>query len=181
MQKNAILIKIKEFFIKFYSGNKKMFFTVIALVLILVVSLLSMFSSKKKQNMSSEKGTSSTVSYDSYASEIENKIESMLCGLKSVSEVQAFVMLETSPIKNYLTETEKQTSDSSGESVKETVVFEKDGSVQKPVETFVAMPKITGVLIVVNKIDASTKVAITNALAVVLNVSESSISILQEK
>ncbi len=181
MKKVTIFTKTKEYFVNLYSKNKKMFFAVIAVVVLILVSVPSMFFVKDKQVKETESDKKTTISYDSYASGLETKIEALLNNLNSISNVEAFVMLESSPIKHYLMELEKSQNSASGEVIKETIVFEKDGSSTKPVETYVEMPKIAGVLIVVNKIDASTKLAIINSLSVVLNVDSSCISILQEK
>ena len=63
----------------------------------------------------------------------------------------------------------------------ETVVFEKNGSSSNPIVVATIAPKISGVLIVVNKIQASTKLSIINSVSIVLNVPESCITILQEQ
>ena len=181
MQKMRFIESFKEKFMSFYAKNKKMFFAIVALLIVLLFSFGTMFFSDKKTTSKLADNRGEYVSYDDYSAKIENKIEQLLSGVKSISKVDVFVMIETTPVKNYLKEIEKQTTESGGEIVKESIVFEKNNSTTLPIETFVTLPKITGVLIVTNKIDASTKLAITNALAVVLNVDESCISILQEK
>ena len=47
-----------------------------------------------------------------------------------------------------------------------TVVFEKNGSISTPVVITTLMPKVKGVLIITNKINASTKISIINSISV---------------
>lgn len=183
MQKFNIIEKIKCFFTKFYKTNKKLFMVVVVLVVMVFCGLISMFSSKSNKSNSAIQN-SSNASVDGYAELIEGKIENILSSLSVVDDVDAFVMLESSVITNYLIEKEQTITtngSSTTESLSETVVLEKDGSSQSPVIVSTTLPKILGVLIYVNKIDSSTKVAIINALSVVLNVDESCISILQDR
>ena len=178
MQKYRVFVKIKEFFVKFYNRNKKLFFCFIALVLICLVGLIASIS--RKNLTDSTKEEMSSVSVDDYTLKVESKIKNILLSLNSVSKAEVFVMVDSSPRAHYLVETEKNKT-GENEIVTETIVFEKNGSSSKPIEVCVTMPKIVGVLIFINKVDSSTKVSITNALAVVLNVDVSCISILQEK
>ena len=103
--------------------------------------------------------------------------------MKSVSKVKVFVMIESSSMSEYLTEKEVVEIENSGgktTTTKTVVVYQKDGSKSSPVQVSVMPPKISGVLIFLNKIDASTKLSITNAIACVLNIDASCISILQD-
>lgn len=173
--------KIKSFFVNFYNKNKKLFFISLSILVVLLVGLFSTFSKSKTKNISESK---SSVSVNDYASSIESKLESILLSINSISKAEVFVMVESTPIKHFVTETETTKTGSEGsstESKKETIVYQKNGSSSSPVEMYSQMPKISGVLVFVNKIDASTKVSIINALSVVLNIDESCISILQER
>ena len=182
MKLSKYFAKIKEFLESAYKKNKKLFFVTIALVFIVVASAWYVFANKSTTSKTT-KISSSGVSVDSYASSVEQKLESKLLNMKNVSSVEVFVMIESTPIKNYLTEQEVvEITNSAGTTTTTTttVVYEKDGSATSPIEVSTQLPKITGVLIFLNKIDASTKLSITNAVACVLNVESSCISILQD-
>lgn len=174
--------KIKEFVLDMRRRNKKLFLLCLALCGIVVVSACMFFlqnKNTKKQQISSL----SKVIVDDYSSGVENKIKALLLGLKSVSKADVFVMVESSPISNYLTEKEVvEVTGSAGSTITTTttVVYQKDGSKTSPIIVSTTPPKIIGVLIVLNKINASTKVSIINAVACVLNIDASCISILQD-
>jgi len=88
-------------------------------------------------------------------------------------------MVDSSEKYIYLTQSENTKSGES-EVVKEEVVYEKNGSSQSPIKVMTEYPKVTGVMIVTNKIDVSTKISIQNAIAGVLNIDSSCIFILQD-
>lgn len=173
--------KIKNFLLDAYSKNKRRFILFSGLCVVFFVCFICVFlvpkNGVKKSNISGE-----IVSIDSYADGLENKIESALLNMKSVSKVEVFVMVESSPVKNFLMETEvvKVGGENGSTTTSSKVVYNKNGSSTSPVEISTTMPKVTGVLIFINKIDASTKLSIINAVSVVLNVDSSCISILQD-
>lgn len=183
MKINAFFKKIKLVFKKLFNSNKKMF---VLSVLLCFVVLLLFFSSLSSTNKTTTKSSSKITNYtvSEYSSFIENKIEEMIFSTGKVNRVSAFVMVESTPEIKYLTETDKTVVE--GESGLKTttsavtVVFQKDGSMTTPVVVATLMPKIKGVMIVLSKIDASTKLSIQKSLSIVLNIDESSISILQE-
>lgn len=174
--------KIKEFILDMRRRNKKLFLLSLALCGIVVASICMFFlqnKNTKKQQLTSL----SKVTIDDYSSGVENKIKALLLELKSVSKVDVFVMVESSPILNYLTEKEVvQVTGSAGSTTTTTttVVYQKDGSKTSPIIVSTTPPKIMGVLIILNKVNASTKVSIINAVACVLNIDASCISILQD-
>ncbi len=183
MKNIEILSKIKQFFIKLYSSNKKLFFAILMVfVLVFCVIGYSVFSGSKTKAKTQNNYLNSSV--DDYAGLIENKIENILLSMSAVNEVEAFVMVDSTPKKNYLIEKEESKTSSDKETIetkKETVVFEKEGSASTAIELSTTLPKISGVLIFLNKVDSSTKVSIVTALSVVLNIDESCISILQDR
>ncbi len=182
MKNMAIFAKIKQFFVKLYSSNKKLFVLLVAMVLVVVLAIPSLFLGTK--NSDKTKTKTESLSVDNYAQSVENKLENMIILLDAVKEVDVFVMVDSSPKKYFLTETEisKTTNgESVSETKKETIVFEKDGSESHPIEQYISMPKITGVLVFLNKIDSSTKVSVISAISVVLNIDQSCISILQDR
>lgn len=174
--------KIKSFICEMYKRNKKLFFLSIGLFVVIVGSGCS-FIFQNKTTKSSSESLNKNASVDSYASSVECKIESILSSMKSVSKVRVFVMVESSSVTKFLTEKEVVEIENSGgktTTTKTVVVYQKDGSKSSPVQVSVTPPKISGVLIFLNKIDASTKLSITNAVACVLNIDASCISILQD-
>lgn len=183
MAKFDFLNKIKDKFKNINVKGKKLIFIAVAAIFVMVAICISALSSNKKTKTEGE--TSTQFSVSSYASSIEKKLESMLINMEQISKVSAFVMVEASPEVEYLTETEESTTtNNSGSSTttKSTKpVFEKNGSVSSAVVVSTKLPKILGVMILVNSITTATKINIISSVSVVLNIDESRISILQER
>ncbi len=180
-----IFNKIKEKKNKFFSSlktNKKLFSVVISiLILVVVLIAMSCFSDSSSSSSSSESETVSSSS--DYATELETKLTSMLLQLDSITSASVLVVVESTPQIQYLTDTEEVTTtngDTSTSTITTTVVYEKNGSVSTPVVVTTLMPKVTGVLIITNKISASTKLSIISSISSVLNIDQSCISLLQE-
>ena len=182
MKKNSIFLGLKDKICDFYKKNKRIFFSVVAcfcVIIILCISVIADFSKDSKEKSANTESLSVT----KYARELEEKLKTLILGLDSVKKVSIFVMVESTPTVTYLTETSERVETKEGNSVSEkttTVVFEKNGSISTPVVITTIMPKVTGVLILTNKINASTRISIKNSISVVLNIDESCISILQE-
>ncbi len=185
MKKIAFFDKIKEKFGKIFNTKKKSIILMIATIVVMSLLAISVFLPKSSKNNSKKESNKTTeISVASYASSIEKKLTDMLLMIDDVKDVSVFVMVDSTPQIQYLTETEETvTKNGTNETTTKstTVVFEKNGSISTPVVVTTIMPKVTGVLIVVNKIDASTKLNITSSISVVLNVESSCISILQER
>lgn len=183
MKNFKFINNVKETIAKLFKTNKKLFILTIILIAIMIVIFISTFFSSSKKTSQSESSLKSQGIND-YAESVENKLSSMLLSLDAISSAKVFVMVDSTPEIKYLTESEEQvTENASGSSTTTkttTVVFEKNGSISTPVAITTIMPKITGVLIVTNKISASTKINIINSVSIVLNIDSSSISILQE-
>lgn len=184
MKNIAFFSKLKEKICVFYKKNKKIFFACVfcfALIIALCFSSISSLSktTKKKSNSSKE-----SMSVTEYATAVEEKLKNLISKLDCISSIDVFVMVEASPTVTYLTEKKESTVTNSAGTTSEittTVVFEKNGSVSTPIVVTTIMPKVTGVLIVTNKINSSTKLSIVNSISMVLNIDESCISILQER
>ncbi len=184
-------MQIKEKFSKFlnkikdsYRNNKKLFFASLAIIFIFIfVGTYILFFSGKKANKNSSKTAS--VSIDNYTQTLENKLSNMLLSVDEIKTVSVLVMVKSSPIINYLTENETNTTtNSSGNSTSSSsskIVFEKKSGTSSPIIVSTTMPEVTGVLIITNKINATTRIAIINAISMVLNVDASCICILQER
>ena len=183
MKKFNFIEKFKNNLKNLFLTNKKLFFTSVFAVVALVCVAVFSFVSDKKTTEVKDKNISE-ISISDYSQKIENKIIDMLSKIDEVKSVSAFVMVDSTPLVKYLTEVEEtQTPSDKGTHVSktETVVFEKNGSSSTPIVVATSAPKISGVLIVVNKIQASTKLSIINSVSIVLNVPESCITILQEQ
>lgn len=183
MKKFMRFSEIKDKICTFYSKNKKMFFACIicfGLIIVLFVSSLTGLAKNKKSKQEKKQ----EVSVTSYATSVEEKLASIISKLDTISNVEVFVMVEATPTITYLTERKETTVTNSAGTTSEistTVVFEKNGSISTPIVVTTIMPKVTGVLIVTNKIDYTTKLSIINSISIVLNVDESRISLLQER
>lgn len=181
MKHFAFLSKLKEK-LKPILKNKKITSILIVLLVILVVFyfIVSNFSFTDKEEKLNRK---TEISVSDYSKSVENKLSEMLLQINELNKVSVMVMVESTPKIEYLTETEEvvETKENNSSSTKSTtIVFEKDGSVSTPIVVTTLMPKITGVLIITNKISVSTKLNITKSISIVLNIDESCISILQE-
>ena len=177
----AKLVNLKNKIKPLFLGKKK---TVLLVIILCVLSIFILFySSKGDKTKSSATKNSESISVEDYSSSIENKLQNMLLKIDEVNSVSVMVAVQANPKIEYLTETEEviETTEKGSSSTKSTtVVFEKNGSVSTPVVVTTIMPKILGVLVVVNNISASTKVSIINSISVVLNIDTACISILQE-
>lgn len=175
---------IKEKFSNFFKSGKKSKFLIIAAALIMTLIVISIFFPSNKSKKASSVNEDSSVLISDYAKSLETKLEDMLLKLDQVESVSVLVILESTVKNEYLmnsNETTSTTADGGSTSTKSSeAVFEKSGSTSKPVIVSTTMPKVVGVLIVVNKIDASTKNSILSSVSTVLNLNLSSISILQE-
>lgn len=176
-------LNYKEKFMLFYKKNKKIFFISISCIICVIFLFISSLGSLNKNKKTSSSVSNSGGSVTAYADSIENKIVSIISKIDEVKNVNVFVMVESTPIYNFLTEKKEHTITNSSGSTTEittTVVFEKNGSSNSPVIVQTIMPKITGVLIITNKINIATKLSIIKSISIVLNIDESCISLLQE-
>lgn len=181
MKNFAIFSKVLNFFRNLIKNKKKSTFLMVVCVCLVVCYFVfaGSFNLKSKE----ENSKISEIKTTDYATSVETKLESMLSKIEEINSISVMVLVESTPKIEYLTESEEtQTTNEKGSSLttSTTVVFEKDGSVSTPVVITTIMPKVSGVLIVVNQISPSTKISIINSISVVLNIEESCISILQE-
>lgn len=184
MDFKGISTNIKNKFCTFYKKDKKIFFAIIICFVIFIGLLFSIFSDIGSKSSKTKTSTSSKTSeVTNYASLVESKLEELILKLDSVKTVSVLVMVDSSPKVTYLTETTEKNEQKENNTISEistTVVFEKNGSVSTPIVVTTINPKITGVLIVTNKISTSTKLSIINSVSIVLNIDETCISLLQE-
>ena len=182
MAKIKFFENFKSKIMELKAKNKKVFFMCMVLFFAIIFLLISIILSSGKKG-TNEKKTTAQISVLEYASSIENKLEDIIIKLDSVKNVSVFVMVDSTPKIEYLTQTSEEIKENeSGKNsvVSKTVVFEKNGSISTPIVVTTIMPKVTGVMIVTNKISASTKLSIISSVSTVLNISQSCISLLQE-
>lgn len=181
MQKNNFFKSLKEKFLGLGKKGKRLLFVAVIVIIIMLAIFFSALFPKSKNNAQSNQNAFSVTDY---AAGIEKKLEQILLATSSVTKVSVFVVVDSTPKVEYLTDTEQTSStNSTGNTTttsSETAVFEKNGSVSTPVVVKTTMPSVLGVLIVTNKISASTKYNIINSVSVVLNIDSGRISILQE-
>lgn len=184
MKNNAVFDKVKKIIGDVFASKKNVKLLTFFLCGVVLLIFLSGFFGGLKNENKKEKRSQKSISVSEYSSQVESKIEEMIFATGKVKNVSAFVMIESSPEIKYLTETKEENSIKNDElttsSKVVSVVFEKNGSVSTPVVVATISPKICGVMIVMSRVDASTKIGIQNALAVVLNIDVSCISILQK-
>lgn len=174
------LSKIKEL----YKTNKKVFFASISIIVIFIfAACYFLFFAGSKKN--TKKKNSQSVTVTNYTDSLEKKIENMLLNIDDIKNVSVLVMVKSSPEIKYLVDEEVTESiNSSGtksSSSSSKVVFDKNSGTNSPIIVSTIYPEISGVLIVTNKIDASTRISIINAISAVLNVDPTCICILQER
>lgn len=183
-------MKLKNIFVNFknkisslYSKNKKLF--VFTCVLIAVV-LLCFFAFPKTSSLTKTKTEQNTKSLNQttdYSERLAGKIEEMLLAIDEVKQANVLVVCESTEIYEYLKNRKETTSGGEDKSttLEEDVAYEKEGSSSTPIIITTKMPKVVGVWVIINTVSASTKLAITNSISSVLNIDETSISILQER
>lgn len=182
MKLKNILSLIKNKFSSLSIKNKKFWiFGIVLAVLIYLCIFVFPGSDKNKKDVSESKTQSNFVS-KKYEDEIEQKLKQMLLSVSEINEASVMVVCDSTEKIEYLKNI-SQTSSGSGDSLSKTtteeVVYEKEGSNSSAIVVSKTMPKIMGVWIVINEVSPSTKLAITNSICSVLNIDESSISILQ--
>lgn len=167
-----------------YHKNKKLFLFTLVLIVVIVFCFVSYPNNGEKENSKSENNAVTHVASVDYASQLEEKVKQMLLAIEEVKSASVMVVCDSSEKIQYLkniTETSSGSGETSSKTTSQEVVYEKNGSISTPIIVSKTMPKVVGVWIVINSISPSTKLAIINSVCSVLNISESSISILQER
>ena len=181
-------MKLKNFFsliknkLSLIGGKNKKIFTLIVILIALVCLCVFVFPSSDKKEQKVEIENQSSFNSESYENEIENKLKQMLLSISEINEANVMVVCDSTESVEYLknrSETTSGSGDNVSKTITEDVVYEKNGSNSSAIIISKTMPKILGVWIVINEVSPSTKLAIINSICSVLNIDESSISILQ--
>lgn len=181
MKIKNLIASLKSKFVLVFGKNKKLWsFVLIGIMLVAVCVFLLPNDSKKEDSQKID--TSFNLASKEYKEALELKLKQILLAVDEVESASVMVVCDESEKYVYLkniTETSSGAGEGSSKTTSEEVVYEKSGSNSAPILVSKVMPKIVGVLIVINSVSPSTKLAITNSVASVLNIDESRISILQ--
>ena len=171
---------INSFFAKFNFSNKlKIVFVSILSLIVLAIFSTSIFSNDN-DNGSTIKNE--IVTATSYSENIETRLENVLSKLSGVSFVEVFIYVTQSEEVVYLTDKDTTKTSTNGDSVKETTVFNKDGSSSSAVVVVTKYPKIEGVLIVAGgAADVKLKLKIIDAVSCILCIAQTNIEVLEGK
>lgn len=182
MKKSNFFVNVKTKFSSLFQKNKKLFILLVVLVCILLFCMIFYPKSAKSESDTDVKSELNTdVSASDYASSIENKIQSMLLSVDEIKKASVMVLCESTIINDYLKDKSETKNADGSTTYSEETAYEKNSSNTSPIIISSKMPKIVGVWVIINEVSPSTKLAITNSISSVLNLNETSISILQER
>ena len=165
-----------------FNKNKKFFYLGTILVVLIFLSIFIFPSSNKTETDKEKTNEMLSDCSEKYEFEIEKKLKQMLLSISEINEANVMVVCDATERVEYLknkTETTSGSGDNISKTTNEEVVYEKNGSNSSAIIVSKTMPKIVGVWIVINEVSPSTKLSIINSISSVLNIDESSISILQ--
>ena len=183
--KNKLFGFIKNIKEKLKKGNifsKIKMLIVVVLMLIVVVIFASSFKGEEKIKDVTYKNNSSAMEY---CEVLENRLINVIKNVKGIGNVEAFVMVDSSPTIKYLEETSTTIEDkenNKNQTIQTKIVLAKNGSVTTPVVVVEKLPKITGVMIVASGAkDVKLKTTLINAVSAVLNVDIARVEVLEGK
>lgn len=181
MKKSNFFVNLKNKITGLYQKNKKLFIITSVLLFVLVICLFFYPKTEKQEETIKSQVENSSTSSSDYASSIENKLQSMLLSIDEVKSASVMVLCESTVVNEYLQDKNETKNADGSTTYSEETAYEKNGSNTTPIIISSKMPKIVGVWVIINEVSPSTKLAITNSISSVLNLSEESISILQER
>lgn len=173
---------IKEF-IKNLNSSKKIKL-IIAGVLFFVILLIFSSTILPVKSENKQEIKNSLVTTNSYAENVEQRLENILSCVSGLSNVKVFIYVESTEEIVYLKDLETSTNSSTqGNSTsRETTVFNKDGTSSSAVVVVTKYPKIEGILIVAHGLnDSKVKLKIIDAVSCVLSIAPNSIEVLEGK
>lgn len=196
------LKKIMEYFKK-GNNNQLSNIIVVCLVGVLLIIAASFFkdnssfttlTNKNAKNSTSDSQDSSKLTEDTYRSDQENKLKSLLQSIQGVGSVQVMIYFDTGeeqvPAINQNSSTSvinevdnsggKRTTSQSNSS--NTVVITNNGDKSEPLIIQTNKPKVNGVLIVAEGAeDSNVKFNITNSVAELFNIPENKVNVFPMK
>ncbi len=158
--------------------NIKPVYLLAALVLGVFIVVLSNLGQKKEPELK-ENEVRQTVPD---IANTEKRLEEIIDSIDGVSEVAVFITYENSGLKNVTTVTE-ETSEEKGEdksqSYKNTVVTQKEGSVERPFVREETFPEVRGIIIAAKGVgDKTLNALITDAVSSAMGVGPHRVKIL---
>ena len=171
---------LRDIFSKVNISNKSKLILVVALSFIIVIIFSSSLIFDNKSESTSQKNE--IVTTKSYAENVESRLEKVLSKMKGVTSVEIFVYVSSSEEVVYLTDKETTPTSSGENSIKETTVFNKDGSMSSAVVVVKKYPKVEGVLIVAGGVsDVKLKLTIIDAVSCILCIAPTNVEVLEGK
>ena len=164
--------------LKSVNGIKKIVLIILALVLIVIFS--GYFFPKDSSINGDNYNT--IIPSQSFVINMENRLQKLLSNMKGVSNVNVLVYVKSSEEIVYLKDTENIANSSTNQTLKETTVFNKDGSSTSAVVVVTKYPTIEGILIVASGVnDVKVKMKIIDAVSCVLSIAPKNIEVLEGK
>ena len=166
-------------------GRLKLATAGILFAIVVIIFLSSFAGTKTSKTKTAEQNEEQTFLSLEYCKQLENRLKNVLTSVKGAGDVEVFVMVDSSPTYQYLSETEKSTS-GQGESTvvneKVSIYETKNGSTSSPVVVNESLPKIIGVVVIAGGAgDAKLKATLKSIVASLLNVELSCVEVLEGK
>lgn len=171
---------IKTFFFGLNSSKKiKLIIASVLFIIVLLIFFSSWFTTNETTAQSYQ---NSIVTSKSYAEITEDRLKKVLSSMNDVSSVEVFIYVSSTEEVVYLTDKEVESSSGGSEVLKETTVFNKDGSSSSAIVVVTKYPKIEGVLIVAGGREyAKLKLKIIDAVSCILSIAPTNIEVLEGK
>ena len=181
---NDILMKVKKFIKKQSESSRLSKKRLLAVSLLLTGAVILIFSEMTASETVTQEVTSTTLSYstDSYISDLENRLESMISAIDGAGETKVMITLESGSEEIYLHNYNYgENNDKSGRNSLERedeYVIVDDDSGEKGIVVRVAEPKIRGVAVVCKGADSETvRNRIVETVTALLDISSTRVSV----
>ncbi|MBR4727434.1 MAG: hypothetical protein IK080_06035 [Clostridia bacterium] len=161
-------------------SNRRLALTVLLLLLGLIA--LAVSAAQPRERGETEPQTAATVSAQTYAQEIEERLTALLSEIDGVGHVQVMVTLESGGERYYLSNKDSgQSSDAGGRSsadLREDYVIIRSGSDEQGILVKASEPEIRGVAVVCSGgDDATVQARIVDTVSALLHLSSARISV----
>ena len=173
---------IKNFIANLSTINKIKILISISIVIV-VLFIFSNFFTKSTNDKNINQNT--IIESSSYVKQTEDRLKNILSGVKGIENVKVFVYVKSSEEIVYLKDSEENSPNSATNNtgqLKETTIFNKDGSSSSAIVVVTKYPTIEGVLIVAAGAgNVKTKLTIIDAVSCVLSIAPKNIEVLEGK
>lgn len=181
---NDITMNVKKSIKKLSESSQLSKKRLLAVSLLLTGALILIFGEMTKSETDIREVVSTTVSYstDSYISDLENRLESMISAIDGAGETKVMITLESGSEEIYLHDYDYgENIDPSGKNIierKDEYVIVDGDSGEKGIVVKIAEPKIRGVAVVCKGGDLpSVRARITEAVTALLDISSTGVSV----